>query len=248
MHAENQVLLAVALVLIGIAIGTVMESDLSGGVMSDFLTVSATLFSAFLGAWTAFELQNRKAERDVKNAQIAALNRALFSLTLQINKLRNVENQVVQPIKHTEMAFVTMQAIHALEKDEIPLDLNTISFILETPSRNLLAGVALAHASFRSAIDAINFRSQIHISSFQPLLEKAGIRSEQVFTIEDPEKFLGSKLYITLRRATDDLVHSTEAAVKKLEAASAALSEFGKQTFGPGRIIVNIVSANEPQT
>jgi len=75
--------------------------------------------AAFLGAKYAFSLQALKAEREVIESNVAAGNRAVFSFVRKYNKLNNIQTQFLEPYRGDPTAFIQMQPLLDLVKDDI---------------------------------------------------------------------------------------------------------------------------------
>ena len=238
MAAETQVLIAVGLVILGLFIGVEINGSYAKLLSDEILPSIRTIVSAFLGAWAAFSLQNHRNARESLDKKIGALNRAVFALSRQYSKMRNIDTQIIQPNRDHPAAFLQMPATHELEKDDIQIDFDSLSFILETSSRSIMEQVAIADASYRSALDALNSRSRLLLSEFQPLVEKNRILPGHVFDEAQMEKILGIRLYISLKQLGEQLIQSTSRALEQIEAASSRLSEFGKENLEKDRVIV----------
>jgi HEAT repeat protein len=76
---------------------------------------------------------------------------------------------------------------------------------------------------FRSAIQAINERSRIHLNICQPLLERVGIVEGGEYTAEQIQAALGHRLVLQLKRATDAVVQHVDKTVESSLAMGAKL-------------------------
>ena len=70
---------------------------------------------------------------------------------------------------------------------------------------------------YRSALDAINERSQLHRQEIQPLLEREGIVRGGNYSFARIENVLGNRLYITMQQATEQVIDHIDSTVISLE-------------------------------
>lgn len=57
-----------------------------------------------------------------------------------------------------------------IDKEHIKLNIETLYFLLQTNDRNILGEVLIEEERYRSAIDAINKRSQLHLEEVHQFL------------------------------------------------------------------------------
>ena len=100
-----------------------------------------------------------------------------------------------------------------------------------------MASIALACAVFRTSLDSINTRSQVLISEFQPIVEKAGIKPGPIYDEGEMKNLLGIRLFQTLQGLGDQLVVGTERAMELLESAHLSLTNYGRANLDTERII-----------
>ncbi|HEX5363490.1 MAG TPA: hypothetical protein VFW59_04425, partial [Gallionella sp.] len=98
----------------------------------------ATLIAAFVGAWLAFLLTDRAHVRLLKNQNAAAVNQALFTMLRQYNALKNVQDQLVDPVRNDPGKFIKMQSLAPLAYATLHPEFDSLSFLLETEQRGLL--------------------------------------------------------------------------------------------------------------
>jgi hypothetical protein len=242
----NRVALIVGLLtvfLIGVAVGTHLTDDgrplLEQAIAPGFVTLAA----AFFGAKYAFDLETAKAQREVVGTQVAAGNRVIFALIRKYNKLLNFERQFLSAFRGDPTAFLQMPPLLELMKDDIAIDLESISFLLETEHRNLLGELSIGVAKYQSAIDAINARSRLHLAEAQPAIEKAKLIEGGDYTFGEIEAALGPRLYKTLNQATTQVFEHTTETMNFLVDVSRKLTAALKEEF-PGLSIISLGSAD----
>lgn len=202
------------------------------------ITAIATLISAFVGAWSAFKLQDNSNSRATTDSQVSAVNRAIFTLTQQWNILNNIYKQIIEPVEDNALAFINMRALMPSTTQMPVIDFNELSFILETKHRQLLADIYLEQERFESAIHAMNYRAKIHLDSVQPKMAESGIRVGDAFTAEQLEKMLGHGMFETLKVATGQAVAHNKKTRASLLKVMTALNGAMKEQFPKKSIIL----------
>jgi len=235
-----------AVFLIGVAVGAGLTSDPWPLLAQAIVPGLVTLAAAFYGAKYAFDLQTAKSLREAEIAQVAAGNKAIFALIRKCNKLQNFEQQFLKQFRDDPTAFLQMPPLLELMKDDIAVDLDSLSFLLETKHRNLLGEISVGIAKYQSAIDAINARSRLHLAEAQPAIERAKIIEGGEYTLQQIVAALGPRLYATLTQATNQVFDHTARTLVFLEDVSKKLTAALKETF-PERSIISFTSADVAQ-
>lgn len=223
--------------VLGVSVGTHLEADLSPLLEQALVPGLVTLAAAFFGAKYAFDLQAAKALRETESAQIAAGNKAIFALVRKYNQLLNFKHQFLERFRDDPTAFLQMPPLLELMKDDILVDFDSLSYLLETDQRNLLGELSVGVEKHQSAIGAINARSRLHITEAQPALEKAEIVEGGKYTFQQMETALGQRLHTTLRQATDQVFEHTTGTLLFLENVTRKLTAALREQF-PGRSII----------
>lgn len=129
-----------------------------------------------------------------------------------------------------------MRPMDGLDAENVQIDIDSLDFLIEAGYASLLGDIAFAQTKYMSAIDAMKSRSRVHIHEAQPRLEKAPIITGPV-TIDAMKIVLGSRVFETLRLATDQAIVAVDSAIEELPRVSAALNEAMKSTF-PGKRVI----------
>ena len=203
----------------------------------DLLTHLITLVAAFSGAWFAFLLNDRAKARETTRQQVAALNRAQFTLIRQLNTLKTLQSQVIDPVRQHPGRYVAMRALLPVRDEVPPPDLDGLSFLLETDDRNLILEIMIESQRFNGAVQALNERSLLHREKVQPLLDPADIREGGTYSDTDFVRALGEPLYLTLKRVTENAIDNVDRSVSSCEALSARFYEAMKKRF-PKHVII----------
>ena len=247
MKGDHQVVAAIVIFIVGAFIGGLTEGKLVSTAFEDYVPALATLLAAFIGASYAFKLQSDKEKRDISRANIVAGNLAVFNLIQKVNTLLDYQKQVIEPTRGKISAFIEMQPTLQLLKDDIQLDLDSLAFLLSSDDPNLLGELSVEKSRFRRAIDAINERSQLHLGQVQPILEQAGVVEGADYTTQQIEKALGTRLYVTMHQATDQVIDHVDSTIVSLQEAGAKLADMLKMLYPGEKIISLAVPENETE-
>lgn len=153
-----------------------------------------------------FRLESQKEEEAIRIKNRIAGNLALFNLTKMLSILLDYQSQFIKPMLGKELAFIEMPpTLHLLEED-VRLDIDSFAFLLDSNDANLLVELSDEKSKFKKAIDAINERSQLHISEFQPILEQSGFEEGKNISLPELKKRLGPQLYAAMQQSTEQII------------------------------------------
>src|SRR5688572_7178097 len=190
-----------------------MDSETIRTVVETGVTGLVTLVAAFAGSWYAFQLSDRAKTRETTAAQVAAINRAQFVLIQQYNALRIFQRKVVEPVRSDPLRFISMRPTLPLQPLSVPLDLNSVSFLLETDDRAIVFGLLIEEQRFETARQAVNERSRLHIDKVQPRLAAGGIREKTEGTLKELVGALGEHLFLSIQRGTEEAIREVDLTV-----------------------------------
>ena len=233
----NKIILLGAIFILGFAAGLLVEEQHWDVFLTSYIPSLATLVAAYYGASLAFKFQNDKDREDIKHRNMANGNNSIFALTRMCNKLVNLQRQIINPIRNSPARFLEMRPTTSLEKDDIKLDLEKLYFLLGTDDRDLLGEIMAEEERYRSAIDAINERSLLHIREAQPLLERAGFVAGGEYSFDQIEAMLGQRLYASIVQATEQAISHVDAAVVSIKLVADKLAASLKKQYPDKKII-----------
>lgn len=201
-----------------------------------------TLAAAFAGAWAAFKLENTRRKRDREDEEVAAGNRALFTLTVIWSSLKQYQKEYIDERRGTSDAWLNLAAGSPLGHDDLTFDMKDLSFLLQSKG-SVFQQMFLEADRFHSAAQLIKSRNEIVISKVFPLFAAAGIGINDKRKIAEIEVTLGVDIVHRLKVTTaaiiknvDEDVISSRLAYDALQSALAALypkRKFIKMDFNP---------------
>lgn len=233
----NKILAYGATFILGVGAGWVIQGRHWDVFLTSYIPALATLLAAFYGAKYAFQFQTDKEREDNKKRNVVNGNNSIFTLTRMANKLIIYQRQIINPVRDSPARLLEMRPTQDLEKELIKLNIEALYFLLETDDRNLLGEVMVEEERYRSAIDAINIRSQLHLQEVQPLLESAGFVSGGDYSFAQIEGTLGPRLYATIQQATDQVITHVDATLVSLKEVADKLTASIKKQY-PNEIVI----------
>jgi hypothetical protein len=174
------------------------------------LTAVGALGAAFLGAWYAFRLNNNASAHQTVRERVAAINKALFVLVRQFNSLRAIQNQIINPARADLTRFINLRSVLPISAISPRIDVDSLSFLLETEYRGLLMELIIEQERFETAVQAINERSRLHLEVLQPRMASGGIMESVDYPAEKVIEVLSEPLVLHMQRATDDAIQHVD--------------------------------------
>ncbi len=215
---------------------------------SHYVPAIVTLLAAYFGAKFAFDFQRNKEKQDQKNKNRVSGNLAIFKLVTMINTLLSYQRQIIEPVRNRPMGFYEMMPTLPQVQDHISIDIDSLSFLLDTDDQNLIGELSVEEERYKAAIAAINDRSIVHRSEAQPTLDAAGITNGGNYSLEDIQKALGERLFYTLHTSTGQVISHVDSTILSLNEIADKLSQSLKKQFPKERIISLSIPEDEENT
>lgn len=244
MRTFNRIIPIAFYLLLGIALGWFIKGDQIEKIFTIYLPAMATLMAAYFGARYAFDLHSEKEKESLKQKNFTNGNLTIFNILRMINNLTNYQQQIINPIRGEKKNFVEMSPTLPSEKDKIELNIDQLSFLMETNDPNILGEISVAESKYQRAIDAIRERSRVHLAEAQPSLEEAGILEGGNYTFEQIEKALGNRLYTTLQQSTKQIIEHVDSTIINLYEIGNKLSQILEAIY-PKEKIIRIAQPNQ---
>ncbi len=206
--------------ILGVGAGWIATGSHWDVLFTSYVPALATLLAAFYGAKYAFEFQRKKEAEDNKKKDLVNANIAIFNLMRMANSLLVFRKQIIDPFRGKPTAFLEIPPVlHAVGED-IKINPESLYFLLETKERNLLGEIIVEESRYLTAIQSINERSTLHRNEIQPLLERAGFPERGLFSLEQIEQALGSRMFVTINQATDQVIAHVDQTITSIQAVS----------------------------
>jgi hypothetical protein len=200
----------------------------------DFLPAVATLVAAYAGAWYGSKLKRDAVAQERRGREMAAGARALFTMWRQLNEVALIQELVIEKYRNYPPAPLAMPPIDFLASEIIRLDIDSLSFLIDSGKPELLADLCIAETRYMHALDVIRRRSNLHANEVQPKIENKIPKGRNLKPAE-LRKLVGPRLFSQLVGLTSEVIAKTDDAVKTLEAVSADLHTTMKEIFPDGK-------------
>ena len=184
--------------------------------ITDAISAGTTLIAAFSGAWYAFRLSSKNENRKLIQDQLAAGNRAIFILLRQFNELSAIQHQLINPHRDDPQRYINMSPALALEFSHLRVDVDSISYLLETDDRQVLLDIIVEEERFQTAIRAINERSEFLYETIQPLFAKSGLTNGQEYSDDYIKSILGENHFVHLQKSTEQSIQIVDETILSL--------------------------------
>lgn len=225
--------------MLGVGAGLIIQNEDWTSFLTSYIPALATLVAAFYGAKFAFDFQNKKELEEEKRHNLAAANKAIFTLSRMANSLFLYQRDFINPVRNKPGAYLELRPTANIEKEFVQLDIEPLHFLLDTDFRNLLSEIIIEFERYRLAIEVINLRSSLHLEEIQPALELAGFKAETttLVTNEDIEKILGNRLYSMIKENTTEVIFHVDTTLESLKDIAIRFKESVKTIYPDGKII-----------
>lgn len=204
MTAEAEIALMVGFFIGGTAFGMGISEGVIQWDQTVWIGALATLVAAFVGAWSAFKLQDRAKQREERRQNVAAGNRALFNLLRQSNSLKLIQLDFLDEHRDHPGRHLTMQPVPQQSYDDTKFDLRELSFMAEPKHQNLLFKLTIEEARYAEAIKTMNMQSEFR-TQVQAVIANAGIQHGREYSGDELHTAMGDFAYHNLKSLTDAL-------------------------------------------
>ena len=181
-------------------------------------TAFSALAGTFLGAYLAFIFQRRYTDKKELEANLAAAKSAQFAIAVQLNAVRNIREQVLDPTRNDPNRHLTLTpfTVHA----EYPrLNITALTFMLKDEGAQLLGELLVSEHMFLSLLGALEQRNTRH-----EVMQRA-------IATQGPHAALDQATVAILRDITDSVFGLAEDASKSLQTAFDTLAQYVEKVF-----------------
>jgi cbb3-type cytochrome oxidase subunit 3 len=167
-------------------------------------------FATFIGAWVAFQLQKHHKKTQQEAAQLAEGRKAQFTIATQLNALKNIRKQYLNPLRDDpdRALKLTPFSVHA----HFPqLDIVALEFMLESDGAQLLNELVVSEHMFITLIGALGQRNEHHEMMQRRIAEMGPDKALDQATVQILEDMTNS-----LYGLADDAIDNLTAGFQKL--------------------------------
>jgi hypothetical protein len=168
-----------------------------------------TLAAAFLGAWAAFKLESSDRKKQIEDDEVAAGNRALFTLVQIWSKLKQYQGEIVEDYRARPDAWLNLPVGPPVQDSALIFDMKDLSFVLEA-SPSTFQMIFLEQDRFRLAAYVIQERSELVLSEVFPRMSAAGLSLGEPITVGEMEKLLTVGITQQLKVFTKGIIKNVD--------------------------------------
>lgn len=212
---EKKITLAIIAFLLGLGVG-IISIALSDS-KNQLTEVLGTLFAAFIGAWTAFKLENRSRLNEKREMQLDAANKIIFALYERLNAIKILQLKHINPVRNDPARFMSMQPVLDFTVPSSSFDAQDVSFLTQSPHKALMLSIHIANQQFLEAVKTIKQRSNIHLNDFQPALARQGLVQGDDVTGEMARNAMGDRNYHLLMQSTEYLIEHVDTFIENAD-------------------------------
>ena len=208
--------------------GLAIENDVVPNGLDILIRFIIPLMSGFFGAYSAFKLKELQEAKQQLNLEVFSLQEAAFTLVRQMNAIESLRENLNE-YKNSKNRTIELKAFQMFNYKSIRINIDNLTFLITKGHSNLLFQLSREQESFEITIDAIEIRSDFHISKFQPEFEK--IQIDKNYKIEDLKRDIGMGLYGSLEVFTDNVYEAVERTFESQQSSLAALQLVAKELY-----------------
>lgn len=238
MKGDHQVVAFITVFFVGWIIGPKVSLD-DPGVLS-FLDYLMPLVAAFAGAFSAFLLHDNRNRRRENKKRRDNINRAIFVLVRQLQTIHGYKQSLDEHKERLER-FAIVPPIQSSSFDDVQIDIESLTFLIDTPYTNDLMQLSLEQNRYEKALFTLRQRSEYHINTVLPAVEKSGINNFSGITLEQLKDSLGPGVVEGAIGNTDQMYEHIYDAFEHLKQMIERLNEIGREMF-PGQVIGKLES------
>jgi hypothetical protein len=212
-----------------------------GAIVNWVFSNIGTLVSTFFGAYFAFLFERRKRYSEQAEKNIDALNRALFTLTVMWDTLRQYQRDYLNPMRERPDRWLNLTS-HPLaaQHEGIQFEPGQLYFLL-TKKGTCFANVMLQERRFKLAVGMIQHRTQVMLNEAFPRLRN--VPKNSLMSEAEAERLLGIGITQQLKQFTDQIYEFVDEDLPSIEATFNELRAAAKDLYPKGKFIGNDFNA-----
>jgi len=204
---------------------------------SEIISAFSTLFSAFLGAWLAFKLQNKHEKQVIDEKNRTAINMAQISLMQKYNDLLVIQKNFVSPIPNDPLYWINIPALSPREKTP-ELDVSSLSSLIDSGDVSAISEILVSIELYNEIIKSINIRSSVHTEELQPRYEVVRKKYKNQLTSTILVDEMGERTIGTMLNSTNEILKILPESIKQFEETMELIYTIGRKKFPKGKILL----------
>lgn len=179
------------------------------------ITAITTLIATFSGAFFAFNLNEKKKEKELDEKNIRAGNKLQFELINLYNSFNSYENQFIRKYKFSPARHIKIRPAIGLKDLNFSIDFESIMYLVDSESPELLQELSTFQLKFTSTLELLQSRDDYFLTVISPCMSGAGVSHGSRVTLSDVEKIIGENYSNIMMEFTDQLIESIEELIEE---------------------------------
>lgn len=168
MKKYNLIQLVTLAFFIGVISGILIYHKWNYLPWKEILLAIPTLLAAFVGAWFAFKLEDRRRKEEQEKKNISACCKANFVLSEQLKMLDKFQKEKIKSIKDKSKIWLDMEPSADMDHETLKFNIDDLQFILDTTRKDILSKLFSQDELFHKTISMINMRSRLLLEKLPP--------------------------------------------------------------------------------
>ena len=199
-------------VIIGIYIGFFITLPLvqTKIEINNYIPLFGTLVGAFVGAWSAFKLNQLRELKKEKQEHVSAGNNAIFTLYQMWESLSAYKSEVLDPFRGQDNAWLIMKVVYTEQYSAVKIDIDRAGFLLDTKFSDVCRKLYIAQTKYNVDFVVIRKRTELFLDTVSPKIERMEIEGIDISNHILIEKKIGKSLSLTLKEHYKNIVLGIE--------------------------------------
>lgn len=223
MKTDNCFVLSIVIFFVGVLFGTTFFAGYLELKPETFFPALATLIAAFVGAYTAYLLQNEKEKRREVKSNVAQANEVIQAIKDNIAVLNIYTQQKIEPFRNHPYRYLTILPLAFDLKPNVEINVSNLSFLWQKGDAEIPDKLSMAKFNFTMALDTINKRSHFHSNVIQPILDSAEFPQGGNIQSVNVKELLRENNYNNIVDYTNNMIITVDEAIQSLSDAGAEL-------------------------
>ncbi|ODB82738.1 hypothetical protein A3193_18490 [Candidatus Thiodiazotropha endoloripes] len=216
MKADQSIILSLITFFVGILFGSIFLTGYLEITPEAFYPALTTLVAAFLGAYTAYSLQNEKEKRKEERHNLTQANEVLQAIKDHIAILSIFNEQSIAPFRKHPYRYLAILPLGFELKPNLEIDVSKLSFLWQKGDVVATDKVCSAKFGFTMALDHINRRSQFYNSDIQPAFDSSDLRHDGKIDATKAKETLGERRYKKIVDHTNNMIDAVDTTIQSL--------------------------------
>jgi hypothetical protein len=217
-------------------------------IVANFAGFASALAGTFVGAYSAFQLEQRQRLADAEDRRVGAANRALYTLKNMWNVLRQYQREHLDGQRDQPDLWLNLAATPPFGQSQglVQFEAGELTFLLSRTHGNIFDKMLLQEQRFKVTLGLVDRRTALVFSEVFPRMERAQVHVGDQRPIAEIEAILGISLVHQLKQLTPGIVQFVDEDVAALRALFGELRAALVSLY-PHQEFIN-VDFNPPQT